>query len=311
MRLNLNETVKVKLTERGKKIYREHFSPLPDGFEQPEPRIDEDGFTEIQLWVFMAMFGKSMSIGKPNVIKPLEIVFDNEEEIVHCKDCKWCDPPHIKYNNGTRENVDEDAELVTADVGVNVGGKCIAMHKIYCTAHDRENPNDYEEIVMFRSPDDYCSYGEKQVTGKLKNPDDSLVTEDSESVKEKKSKLDTDLISRQAAIEALTGWETDPTDEEIVRTLKALPPVEPKPVCEDCIDRYAVLAELDPQSYEYKVVKELPSVEPGRPKGEWMDFGECSVCRKQAYDFIEGCVEGVEYMPNFCPNCGADMRGEK
>lgn len=163
MRLNLNETVKVKLTERGKKIYREHFSPLPDGFEQPEPRIDEDGFTEIQLWVFMAMFGKSMSIGKPNVIKPLEIVFDNEEEIVHCKDCKWYDPPHIKYNNGTRENVDEDAELVTADVGVNVGGKCIAMHKIYCTAHDRENPNDYEEIVMFRSPDDYCSYGEKQV----------------------------------------------------------------------------------------------------------------------------------------------------
>lgn len=79
MRLNLNETVKVKLTERGKELYREYFSPLPDGFEQPEPRIDEDGFTEIQLWVFMAMFGKSMSIGKPNVIKPLEIVFNTED----------------------------------------------------------------------------------------------------------------------------------------------------------------------------------------------------------------------------------------
>ena len=77
------------------------------------------------------------------------------KEIVRCKDCEWYDPPHIEYNDGTRKNVDEDAEWVTADVGVNVGGKCIAKHKIYCTAHDRENPDDYEEIVMFRSPDDY------------------------------------------------------------------------------------------------------------------------------------------------------------
>ena len=79
MRLNLNETVKVKLTERGKEIYRQHFSPLPDGFEQPEPRIDEDGFTKIQLWVFMEMFGEHMSMLKQNVIEPLEIVFDTEE----------------------------------------------------------------------------------------------------------------------------------------------------------------------------------------------------------------------------------------
>lgn len=41
--------------------------------------------------------------------------------------------------------------------------------------------------------------------------------------------------------------------------------------------------------------------------GEWVGFNECSVCGKQAFDFIEGCVEGVEYLPNFCPNCGAKM----
>ena len=35
----------------------------------------------------------------------------------------------------------------------------------------------------------------------------------------------TDCISRQQAIEALTGWETEPLDEDIVRELNALPPV--------------------------------------------------------------------------------------
>ena len=32
-----------------------------------------------------------------------------------------------------------------------------------------------------------------------------------------------DLIPRVAVIEALTGWETDPTDEEIERAIKAIP----------------------------------------------------------------------------------------
>lgn len=104
---------------------------------------------------------KSKAIKK--VMDQVEKMVMEMPEIVRCKDCKWYDPPHIKYNDGTMENVDEDAELVTADVGINVGGKCIAMHKIHCTAHDRENPNDYEEIVMFRSPDDFCNYGKKQV----------------------------------------------------------------------------------------------------------------------------------------------------
>ena len=87
MRLNLNETVKVKLTKRGKKIYREHFSHLPDCFEKPEPRIDEDGFTEMQLWMFMEIFGEHMSVWKPNVIEPLEIVFDTEDSEA-CKEQK-------------------------------------------------------------------------------------------------------------------------------------------------------------------------------------------------------------------------------
>lgn len=42
----------------------------------------------------------------------------------------------------------------------------------------------------------------------------------------------------------------------------------------------------------------------------WWERGEnrnvlCGVCKKKALE-VE---EGVWYVPNFCPNCGADMRG--
>jgi rubrerythrin len=46
-------------------------------------------------------------------------------------------------------------------------------------------------------------------------------------------------------------------------------------------------------------------------QGEWIGSYECSVCGKQAFDFIEGYVDGVEYLPKFCPNCGAKMNGGK
>lgn len=85
-------------------------------------------------------------------------------DIVTCKECKWYDPPHIKYNDGTRKDVEEDELWVTSDVGINCGGKCI-YHiglKIYCDAHDREDPEDKPNIIIFRKPDDFCSYGERR-----------------------------------------------------------------------------------------------------------------------------------------------------
>lgn len=54
-------------------------------------------------------------------------------------------------------------------------------------------------------------------TGKLNNPDDSLLTADSEACKEQKSKLD--LISRAEAIEAieLVDWYHQNSNKDMVR----------------------------------------------------------------------------------------------
>jgi hypothetical protein len=85
-------------------------------------------------------------------------------ELVRCKECRWYDPPHILHKGGTRTDVDEGSPWVTVDVGINCGGQCIHHIdlKTYCVNHDRENPDDDERIVIFRSPDDFCSYGVKK-----------------------------------------------------------------------------------------------------------------------------------------------------
>ena len=53
-----------------------------------------------------------------------------------------------------------------------------------------------------------------------------------------------------------------------------------------------------------------------RPNGEWNDddfCGDyvCSVC-KQEFDSDIPNMRGFDFaLPKFCPNCGADMRGDK
>lgn len=60
-------------------------------------------------------------------------------------------------------------------------------------------------------------------------------------------------------------------------------------------------------------LKSLPSAQPERKNGEWIVTSEFEDCR---YVKCNQCkVTQVFYynkpLTNFCPNCGADMRGEQ
>lgn len=60
MKFNVNNHVKVKLTEVGKKHAKEKYLKLFNynpPYEYSEPTEDVDGYSEWQLWELMATFG--------------------------------------------------------------------------------------------------------------------------------------------------------------------------------------------------------------------------------------------------------------
>lgn len=125
-------------------------------------------------------------------------------------------------------------------------------------------------------------------------------------------------MTRQEALHELYtifgyGFYNERVDEALNMAIKAL---EQKP-SEDCIDRYSALAELHPLSYEYKAIKELPSVVPSRaePKrGKWQRFnysdGDVMECTNCGYrDWRDRWLE--DEVHNYCPNCGARMESDE
>lgn len=65
------------------------------------------------------------------------------------------------------------------------------------------------------------------------------------------------------------------------------------------------------KSMAVPLVRKLPSAQPERMKGAWINEGRiirCNKC-KIGYAAVKGMKSALTY--NFCPNCGADMRGEQ
>ena len=81
MKHNLNDTIKVKLTDYGKTIYRTYLETVnicygKNVIKDTEPIVDADGYSKFQLWSFMNTFGAYIYIGNPNiVIENLEFEF--------------------------------------------------------------------------------------------------------------------------------------------------------------------------------------------------------------------------------------------
>ena len=86
--INLNETIRVKLTDLGKDIYYHQFDELHESlkkrgvspFRPTRPRVDADGFTSMQLWHFIELYGSYIGVAKPNVIEPINIYYDLDEK---------------------------------------------------------------------------------------------------------------------------------------------------------------------------------------------------------------------------------------
>lgn len=85
IRINLNEVVKVKLTDLGKDIYYHRFDELNQRCgrivcEPSFPKEDAEGYTKFPLWHFIELYGEHMGMTMPNMIKPLEIIYKLPKE---------------------------------------------------------------------------------------------------------------------------------------------------------------------------------------------------------------------------------------
>lgn len=69
---NINETVKVQLTETGQKIYRTVYNK--------NPKVDKDGYTEFQLWHLMQLFGNYMINGSNDLPFSTNIIIIKPDE---------------------------------------------------------------------------------------------------------------------------------------------------------------------------------------------------------------------------------------
>lgn len=84
--INLNDKIKVKLTDLGKDIFYHRYdwilerNPKSRAYIKPHyPKVNEEGYTTFLLWEFMQLYGKHIGMAAPNVILPLEIIKCEDE----------------------------------------------------------------------------------------------------------------------------------------------------------------------------------------------------------------------------------------
>ena len=97
------------------------------------------------------------------------------------------------------------------------------------------------------------------------------------------------------------------TAEQQAHSYSTLMLYEVSGMIEDCIDN-APTVTINEWKAEMPIYIKDAMLEALRPQGEWKLVGKnqyrCSECNMwDYYDYQE------ETCPNFCPNCGADMRG--
>lgn len=86
-KLNLNSIVKVILSDYGKDVFYHKFDEVnkvivKNGGNPIKPRlpkVDNNGYTEFQLWNFMNIYGKYMMLAAPEVLEHLNIYIEEED----------------------------------------------------------------------------------------------------------------------------------------------------------------------------------------------------------------------------------------
>lgn len=84
VKVNINDFIKVKLTDHGKDIYehsndslmaKPEYEKIKKWLEPIPLEYDDEGYVQFQLWKFMEIFGEHMWNGAPQIIENNSIIF--------------------------------------------------------------------------------------------------------------------------------------------------------------------------------------------------------------------------------------------
>ena len=87
MIFNINDCIKIKITDYGFEILEEQHQELIDRvpmynvpFEEVKPKVDSEGWTRMQMWEVFEIFGPYMGMGQKPAIE-IDIMIPLEEQI--------------------------------------------------------------------------------------------------------------------------------------------------------------------------------------------------------------------------------------
>ncbi len=78
---NLNNYVRVKLTEHGHRCHRYEHDEFWKGVGKPDHEylplaVDSEGYCQMQMWVFMKKLGQFIAHGGPDVIEDMNVLLE-------------------------------------------------------------------------------------------------------------------------------------------------------------------------------------------------------------------------------------------
>ena len=83
--VNLNQNMKVKLSDLGKEIYYHRFDEVNKTIklhggkpiEPKMPKVDAEGYTRFQMWQFMNLYGEYMTMSGERVLETLDVIIED------------------------------------------------------------------------------------------------------------------------------------------------------------------------------------------------------------------------------------------